>query len=523
MSLPIIRSRMFHAVAAFVVGAVYVCSSVVSAHAATPEQLRSLQAQLQSVSAQLQQLAAPQAEVLGASTTARVRPACILLLDKKSYTTGSPVTVTWLTTGGAAIEFIALSDSSFQGFPKGKLSANGSQQVTASDLGLQYLTLRVTSPTGNTVQCTRYFTVTAVGASSKDVRISALFTTLSQLQNRMEELQSQYTAIGQSIDAVEKKISDTNAAIDRLKATSSPSSAVSIILRPNADAPRAATLSVSDKATSDWMDIFHFDLVNKTTQKASISQLALTVMTSLPPANVIADAKLVVDTVTLPGVIVTDPSTAQVTFKVKGGLVITADQIRHAKLQLRFKPLTQDYEGVTVRASVAGDQLQGVQGSGSVVGDTMVLRTKGLVVSVDTRSADLTSGAVGQHDYVRYVIKFDVTALNQDVYVAKNPGESVNFMMVNSGGVAVDSSASTVIEAFDATADADVTGKYFVVPEGSTKSFKISVKWTPGKASPAEALQLSGLYYGETAAPATNKWTAAPAKDFRTDAVATNI
>lgn len=324
-----------------------------------------------------------------------------------------------------------------------------------------------------------------------------------------------------------------------------------LIVKTSSNDPDSTTLEVKDDAKSDWYTVFEFDLdTDDSTNDIELTSVPLIIdvasstnsLAALTYAGIVDDVKLVIDGVTVNTLTVSGGAATTtavgydashvLTFDVDGDVTIDAGDRVSAELMVRFKSLASTNEGATVRARVSSenskaidalgaDDLATSQLSGAATGDAHTLRTMGVIGEAVSMSSVLNAGVSGGNDTVNYTMKIDVTAFNQDVYIAKNSGTSVRYEMTDSSGTGIGATTTTSVDSFTSTADDD--GTYFYVPEGSTKTFTIVVKWAPGAVNTAKGVQLSGLDYAATAAPETNAWSAVPAKNYRTDAKSTNL
>ena len=327
-----------------------------------------------------------------------------------------------------------------------------------------------------------------------------------------------------------------------------------LIVKTSSADPVSTTFELKDDNKSGWETAFAFDLDTKDSPNdIELTTVDVTVVTTGTSSSAtfnkfVDDYELVIDGVTIDKLVdmntaavagnYTDGTTTVLRFDVDGDVTINAGDRVKAELRLKFKALNALDEGATVQAKVTGanadaidatggDDLigsgTGDQITGSATGDVHTLRTMGIIGEANSMTSALTAGVSGGNDTVNYTMKVDVTAFNQDVYIAKNSATSVRYDKTNSSGTALGSTTNTAVDSFTSTADEDGTGAYFYVPEGSTETFTIVVKWSPGAPSAATGIQLLGLDYANTNAPENAAWEAAPAKDYRTDAKSTNL
>ncbi len=181
---------------------------------------------------------------------------------------------------------------------------------------------------------------------------------------------------------------------------------------------------------------------------------------------------------------------------------------------------------VDAKISALQTQRTGIVAQIAKVQNALASSSAPAIVSVNAgtvRNAVLTTAVnSGTHDFVTYTLSVDMTAVNRDVYVAKNPAKSVLYELQNIAGTSVGKDATTV-KSFTSTAKLNAGGLYYVVPKGSTATFTVAVNWNPNAASPARGLQLLGLKYsGSAAATSSATWNASPVRNYRTDSVSTS-
>ena len=149
------------------------------------------------------------------------------------------------------------------------------------------------------------------------------------------------------------------------------------------------------------------------------------------------------------------------------------------------------------------------------------MRTAGADVEAVSVDADVTVGDNNTDDYGTYVIKFEVTAFEQDVFVPIAVASSVSYTLQDgSGSTSVAGSRSVTLTS---TADEGGAGDaFFEVNEGSTETFTLTVTYTPGVANTASRMVLNSITFDETGT-ATNtddqSQVTVPASEFRTDVV----
>jgi hypothetical protein len=302
-----------------------------------------------------------------------------------------------------------------------------------------------------------------------------------------------------------------------------------IIVKTSSNDPDASTLQVEDNQKSDWFNVFTFDLdTDDSTNDIELNEVTVSLLLSSSTyALIVDDVELVIDGVTIDDVTAstTLPGSADLVFDVDGDVTIDAGDRVEAQLMVRFKSLAEGNEGMTVTGSVTAADRNAIDAegaddvtdlSGAATGDAHTLRTAGADVTTDSVDADVTVvDTAGVNDYGTYVIEVEVTAFEQDVYIAVDPADSLTYVLQDgAGSTSVTGSRSATLSS---TADDD--GTYFEITEGSTETLTLTVTYTPGVANTASRLVLSAIKFAPTAAPFTQTQTTLPANDFRTAVV----
>lgn len=305
-----------------------------------------------------------------------------------------------------------------------------------------------------------------------------------------------------------------------------------LIVKTSSNDPDSSTLQVEDDSRSDWYTVFVFDLdTDDSVNDIEINELELTVTVSSSTYDALVDdAELVIDGVTIDDFTVADGGTltADLTFDVDGDVVIDAGDRVEAELMLRFNSLDLGNEGVTVDAKITAaqadlieaegaDDLDDTQTSGAATGDAHTLRTSGIDVSVESTDADVTVNDGALNDYATYVIEVEVTAFEQDVYIAIDDTVSLDWDLENSAGT--DYTVPTASSSVVLTSTADDDGTYFEITEGETETLTLTVTYTPEVANRAARLVLNSIAFDETAVAPTQTQTTLPASDYRTAVV----
>jgi hypothetical protein len=326
-----------------------------------------------------------------------------------------------------------------------------------------------------------------------------------------------------------------------------------LIVKTSSSDPDATTLQVEDDAKSDWYTIFAFDLdTDDSVNDISIDELGLIIDVAsssaaaddMTYAELVDDVELVVDGVTIDDLVVSGGAATSTSgnfdasrllrFDVDGDVVIEAGERVKAELKVRFSSLALiSDEGTTIRARVTGgnvaaivaegaDDLGTSQLSGSATGDTHTLRTSGAIFEVTEVSETLKANGDGStaDDEGVFEIEFEVTAFESDIYIddtsERDTTESnfgVNYLLLV-GGTAT--TAGTAVGTLDS--DAELDGGRYLVEEGSTETFTLTVEYDPNVTGSFK-LQLYSVNFNDTNADADTQQVALPDEDFQTDSL----
>jgi peptidoglycan hydrolase-like protein with peptidoglycan-binding domain len=303
-----------------------------------------------------------------------------------------------------------------------------------------------------------------------------------------------------------------------------------IIVKTSTSDPDGTTLQVEDDKKSDWYTVFIFDLdTDDSLNDIELNEVAVTVDTSIAFGTLVDDYELSIDGVTIDDLVVNASTSANglvtdLRFDVDGDVTIDAGDRVAAELKLRFKSLAPANEGATVRGRITSAQALAIDAeglddvtnlSGSATGDVHTLRTAGINVSAESVDAKVTTADGNTNDYATYVVEVEVTAFEQDAYIAIDDTASFMWSLESAAGVAVTAGTSTAV----LTSTADEQGAYFLVNEGETETFTLTVTYIPGVANTAARVQLDTIEFADTEAVPDQTWTASPDTDYRTAVV----
>jgi hypothetical protein len=314
-----------------------------------------------------------------------------------------------------------------------------------------------------------------------------------------------------------------------------------ITVKTSADDPDSTTLPVQDDEKSDWLTIFAFDLdTDDSINDIEINDLQVDVdglesdgTTATSTTNLIADARLMVDGEEVGDVDITHGTTGEFVFDFDNGeWVIDAGDRVTAEFQVEFKALSSALEGATVEASAdsadvtaeGADDLAGSQLSGAATGDQHTLRTEGAILEINSTSETIKENDANDvtDDQGQFVVKFDVTAFETDIFVNKSAAsgttmasQGVNFLVEDSAGDQV--TLGTSSGSLSSTADTE--GSQFKVSEGETETFTLTVVYDPSTQGFYQVQLYSFNFKNASGGSPNTQQLALPASDYETDQI----
>jgi Putative peptidoglycan binding domain len=304
-----------------------------------------------------------------------------------------------------------------------------------------------------------------------------------------------------------------------------------LTVRTSSEDPSATTIQLEDDKKTDYTTVFAFRLdASDSDGDVEVNEIRVDVAatedgaTGTSTTNLISDAQLVIDGEIYDDVTITHGTTGNFVFDIDGDVVIDAEGEVTVEFQTEFKALATRFEGATIEASAAGSNVDAegaddIVVDGSATGDEHTLRTSGAILettdTTETSKAN-TDGTTADDEGI-FKIEFDVTAFENDLYiddtatrgtVESNTG--LNFLMTI-GGTAT--TAGTAVATVDS--DAQLDGGRYLVEEGSTESFTLTVEFDPNVTG-SYKLQLYSVNFNDTNADADTQQRALPVEDYET-------
>jgi hypothetical protein len=295
----------------------------------------------------------------------------------------------------------------------------------------------------------------------------------------------------------------------------------------SSDDPESETLKVEDDAKSDQYTIFAFDLEAEESD-IELDQITLVATTSGTTSNMISDLVLEIDGEEFDDwsyVTSSATTTRSIVFDIDGDFTIDADSEVTVALKAEFKAAngTNYSSGATIAVGIAGGAVEGegaddVDSTGSASGDTHTLATEGIMVDLDTKSADSTGtdDTVGEFTFV-----VDVTAFEEDAFVElaatrgtteSNTGFNVVILDGNNNVVTLGTTT------FSIEADEDETSNDRVeISQNDTVQFTVTAFYTANTAGSYKA-RLYSVNHKSTDADADTQFLLVPESTYRTSA-----
>lgn len=312
--------------------------------------------------------------------------------------------------------------------------------------------------------------------------------------------------------------------------------------------PDASTLQVDADDKSDWMTIFAFDLdTDDSTNDIEVDKIPVTITPGGDAiGDIINDLQLSVDGETFDDWSYAtgtsaSTSTVVVLFDLDNALTIEAGEEVTAELQVEFKALA--IEGSTIDAAMTDNNVDNIEAegaddltsaspdqlTGTADGKTHTLRTSGVTIELDSTSETLKANtdSTTTDDEGVFTIEFSVTAFENDLYIDTSAASStatsgdtdgVYFQVLDANGDPV-AAATNIDASLSSSADDDVQSGHYLVAEGETETFTLTVEIDPST-SGFHKVQLYSVNYDSDGGTTNDTWQrATPASDFETDAL----
>lgn len=306
-----------------------------------------------------------------------------------------------------------------------------------------------------------------------------------------------------------------------------------LAIRSAKDDPEATTLRVERNKTSDWMTVFAFDLDTEDSENdIEIRSLPVSLTVSTGTVNTfVDDVRVRINGKTYRDVTMTDGIASYITFKFRSNeFVIDAGDRETVEVQAKFRSFSDEYEGVTIEGSASSteiraegaDDLRDSQISGAATGDLHQLRTVGAEVkNQNTSSARLITNNTSDltDDEGSFKINFSITAFESDLYINRSAIRGSSLGTAGANYVIVDTSGDVTTDgtvAASLISDARTSGSQFIVREGETRTFTLTVNFDPDTTG-FYAMRLYSFNYATNTGNPTAQQKALPIERYQTD------
>lgn len=286
-----------------------------------------------------------------------------------------------------------------------------------------------------------------------------------------------------------------------------------LTVKEDSSDPEAGTLVADDTNTSDDLTVFAFDIKNSDDKDTKVTDLTFNVATGAPAVStgatdltdLVRKATLTFGGKSYDGDVNTNNTISFNDMEAIVGSNSTEKGILKVSLygqSSHFAPsgesvlVSLSHSNVTAEGADSGDSVASSDISGTATGNTQSITVNGgITVAGNSMAAVQTYNSnAPQSSYGTFTLKFDVTAVGDDVYVPKGIDTSYNGGTATSTsghtasttdvGVGVNPamSASTtdsvVTTSLTTTADSD-NSLFYVVHEGDTETFTATVTINP--------------------------------------------
>ncbi|HWH16441.1 MAG TPA: peptidoglycan-binding protein [Candidatus Paceibacterota bacterium] len=287
----------------------------------------------------------------------------------------------------------------------------------------------------------------------------------------------------------------------------------------NSDNPDASILVADEDRESEDYEVLVFDLENRDDVDSLLTDLTISVSSmnsGVAATDIIREATLEIDGDDFRGDV--GASTIEfedLDFEIGGDDEVSASLFVTLVRNATSTPVVFSLENANVDAEgVRSGNTATVSGSASSETHTIAL-TGVAVEAVSTSQSVVTPGSDASATYGTYTIRFDVTALEEDAYIATTTGTSGTVGVTYTiGGTTFTGSESAII-----TSTADRENGFYVVQEGETETFTLTVTLNPDAAGTFD-VRLDTIRFNDSASfTGSTTYSVGSHSDFRTDPI----
>ena len=283
------------------------------------------------------------------------------------------------------------------------------------------------------------------------------------------------------------------------------------------DNPDASILVADTDKESDDYDVLAFDLKNRDDVDSLITDLSVGVSgmnVGVKASDIIRRATLTVGRDSFDG----DVNDSSISFEdmdldVDGNDDISATLSVRLARNATSTPVAFSVASADVKAEGAANGNR-ADISGSALGKTHTIAFAGVkLAAVSTAQSVVTPGGDAANSYGTYTVKFKVTALEDDAYIASTTADTGTVgALYTIGGDAYTGSKSAVL-----SSTARMENGFYLVREGNTETFTLTVTLDPSVAGIYD-VRLDTIRFNDTADLSGSTTYAVPTgSDYRTD------
>lgn len=285
------------------------------------------------------------------------------------------------------------------------------------------------------------------------------------------------------------------------------------------DNPDASILVADEDRESEDYEVLVFDLENRDDVDSLLTELTFSVSSmnsGVVATDIIRTATLEIDGDDFRGDVGASAiEFDDLDFEIGGDDEVSASLFVTLVRNATSTPVVFSLENANVDAEgVRSGNTATVSGSAS--SETHTIALTGIAVEgVSTSQTVVTPGSDASATYGTYTVKFDVTALEEDAYIGTTTATSGTVGVTYTiGGSTFTGSESAII-----SSTADRENGFFVIDEGETETFTLTVTLNPGAAGTFD-VRLDTIRFNESASfTGSTTYSVGNHTDFRTDPV----
>lgn len=315
--------------------------------------------------------------------------------------------------------------------------------------------------------------------------------------------------------------------------TFSQSADTELKIHSDTDSPEAGIVMIDDEDETDDVVLLKGSLELEGDSDATIDELPVTftVTGATDVDNVTGSVTLTIDGEEYTETVSTSAATSTtITFDDLDFDLGAGDEVDFEITADIYELDANDFDsGDTILASITstnrsamdveneeGDQLDdSSEKSGTAIGEAQELRANGIMVELVSTSETATTGTSANDDTGTFTIKFKVTAVGDDVYLATVVGNSVTYV-IDASGTATSGVSAVIVN----NTDTDLTSTYnWLIEEGESETLTLTVvkNTTPAPSGGLYRVSLTGIKWDTDDDQTPDNTYSSNLDEFRTD------